>query len=67
MLLIDNELHPSTIANRIPAVATAMNIDASFYGEDFDIRPMRGKLASLADIASSLEAIEPGTYRLIVS
>ncbi len=66
VLLIDNELHRNTLAHRIPAVAASLNIDADFYGSDFTVRPMRGRLASLADIASSLEAIEPGTYRLII-
>jgi hypothetical protein len=66
ILFIDNELHPCTIAYRIPQVAAAMGIDPSEYEPDLEVWPMRGKLPSLADLEQLLLDTEPGTYAAII-
>lgn len=66
VLLIDNELHPATLAHRIPAVGTAMNLLAADYENDLEVVCLRGRLRSLADLAADLEVIEPGTYQTII-
>lgn len=66
VLLIDNELHPSTLAHRIPSVAEAMSIAAAEFENDLEVVSLRGRLRSLTELASGLEVIEPGTYRAII-
>jgi hypothetical protein len=66
VLLIDNELHSSTLAHRIPAVADAMAIRPDEYVENFDVRSLRGRLVNLYGIVSALESIKPGTYDLVI-
>lgn len=66
VLLCDNELHRETLSHRIAKVADSMNIDRGFYGDDFVIRPMRGRLKSIEYVAEQLEREERGKYRLIL-
>ena len=42
VLLIDNELHPATLAHRIPVVAEAMAINTDEYAENLDVLSLRG-------------------------
>lgn len=66
VLYIDNELHRSTLAHRIPAVASAMGIRASEYENDLQVVSLRGQLRSLVNLAADLESIEPGEFKVIV-
>ncbi|QDU87197.1 Replicative DNA helicase [Pirellulimonas nuda] len=66
VLLIDNELHRSTLAHRIPLVAEAMGIEPHDYQGELDVWPLRGNLKSLQQLAGELEAIEAGYYRAIL-
>jgi hypothetical protein len=66
VLLIDNELHQSTIANRIQSVANAKGIRAEQYRMDLDVLSLRGRLLDLYAVLRLLERIEPGDYRAIV-
>jgi hypothetical protein len=66
VLLIDNELHPSTIATRIPAVAQALNIPEGDYCRSLDILPLRGCLLDLHGIERLLTSVETGAYSLVI-
>lgn len=66
VLLIDNELHPQTIANRLPKVANALGVPMADLAESIDVLPLRGKGITLERLASFIDKIEPGTYRAIV-
>lgn len=66
VLLIDNELHKPTIAQRIRTVADAMGIDAMQYAERIDVWPLRGNLRSIHELADEFDGIEPGAYALII-
>lgn len=66
VLLIDNELHPSTLAHRIPRVAEAMGIHISEYENELEVVSLRGRIRSLADLALDMEVIEPHTYQAII-
>lgn len=65
-LLIDNELHAATLANRIPKVAKAMGIAESDYRTQLDVLPLRGRLLDLHGINRLLTKVERGDYSLIV-
>jgi hypothetical protein len=65
-LLIDNELHRSTLANRIPTVADRYKIPFDSYEDQLHIWPIRGNLKSLEELEAEFANIEPGQYKLIV-
>ena len=66
VLLIDNELHRSTIAKRIPRVGDAMGQFRADYHSDFDVWPLRGNLRSLIELGRDFDEIEHGQYKLII-
>lgn len=66
VLLVDNELHRPTLANRIQTVANAMGLDRADYADKLHVWPLRGRLRSLEELVPEFEQIEPGTFKLIV-
>lgn len=50
VLIIDNEVHPATIAKRIPTVAKAMHMQANDYSGGIDIVWLRGQLRTLYEL-----------------
>ena len=66
VLLVDNELHRATLANRIPAVAEKMGLFSVDYFDDLHLWPLRGNLRSLAELRREFEAIPRGEYQAIV-
>ena len=66
VLIVDNELHPETIAHRIPIVGDAMGIPYGDYATGIDVWPLRGRLRSLLELAVEFKRIERGYYTLII-
>ena len=66
VLIIDNELHPETMANRVPMVANKRGLSHSDYADTLFVDNLRGRLKSLADMESYFDQIEPGRFKLIV-
>jgi AAA domain len=66
VLLIDNELHPATLAKRIPTVANALSIEEADYRSQIDVLSLRGKLLDLHGINRLLTTIEKGEYLSII-
>jgi len=66
VLLVDNELHASVLAHRIPAVAREMGVEVHEYADKLDVWSLRGNLKSLTELGEHLKAVEPGYYRAIV-
>lgn len=66
VLIVDNELHPETSAYRIPAVADANAISLDEYADHVFVMNLRGELVSLPQLASTLDAIEPERFKLII-
>jgi len=67
VLLIDNELHPPTIAARVPKVAEAMGIAPDDYAHRVDVLPLRGRGVSLPALGRYVENIEAGEYAAIIA
>jgi len=65
-LIIDNELHGETVANRIPKVAAARGIDLAEVANMVFVETLRGRLHDLFELASYFEALEPGRFKVIV-
>lgn len=66
VLIVDNELHPETSAYRIPAVADANAIKLDEYADHVFVMNLRGELVTLPQLAITLDAIEPGRFKLII-
>ena len=69
VLLIDNELHEETSANRIPLVVEAMrrvNPNLPNVDDMIDAWNLRGKWKSIADLATWLPRFKEAGYRMIV-
>lgn len=65
-LLLDNELHRSTLASRIPMVADRYGYPFDSYEDQLHIWPLRGNLKTLDKLESEFRDVEPGRYKLIV-
>lgn len=66
VLIIDNELHCETSADRIPRVAEARGIPLERFQDRIGIDNLRGRLKSIDDLVEYFASIEPGRYRLII-
>jgi hypothetical protein len=66
VLLIDNELHPETIANRIPLVAAAMGVEMAEVNDRLSILSLRGRLQNLIQLGAGLGQIDRSRFALIV-
>src|SRR5690606_3634389 len=66
VLIIDNELHPETSANRIPKVAAARGVPLADFADSLHVCNMRGSLTDLDGLAPVLDTIEPGRFRVII-
>lgn len=66
VLLIDNELHPPTIAHRIPTVAEAMGTEAADYADALEVLPLRGRMMDLTALAGIVLSLERGAYRAVI-
>lgn len=66
VLLIDNELHPETLAKRLPAVAEARGIPLAEVTERIHVIALRGRLRDLLALEHDLRSIPPGRFKLIV-
>jgi AAA domain/DnaB-like helicase N terminal domain len=64
VLILDNELHQATLANRLNRIAYEMQIENQDR-TGLDVISLRGKLTSVADLQYTV-AVEPGQYRLVV-
>ncbi len=64
VLIIDNELHPETLANRLYRIASEMQIDADC--DAIDVISLRGQNVDINSFEMRLAAIEAGTYTLAI-
>ena len=65
VLLVDVELHPETLENRLHAVATQMRVTADVCRANLDIMCLRGEWATLDDVEATIEAQPAGTWQMI--
>ena len=66
VLIIDNELHPETSANRIPKVVAARGIDIRKVRNDIYVENQRGRLGNIEDLANRIETLKPYGFRLVI-
>lgn len=66
VLIIDNELHPETSANRIPKVVAARGIELKKVQDEIYVDNQRGRLGNIEDLANQIEALKPYGFKLII-
>ncbi len=66
VLIIDNELHPETLANRIPRVTQAMRLPASTWKDGLYVQTLRGRLEDLFRMEAYFQALPEGFFKLII-
>lgn len=66
VLILDNELHCETIANRIPKVASARGIEVENVSEAINVCSMRGALKDLIGMREFFESLRVREYSLII-
>ena len=66
VLIIDNELHTETLAQRYYRIATSMMVDYRDYADAIQTISLRGQNIDIHQIENRLASIEPGTYSLVV-
>lgn len=66
VLILDNELHAATLAQRVPTVCLAKEIDRASLGGKLSVDCLRGRLVDLVKMKSFFGDIEPGEFKMIV-
>lgn len=66
VLIIDNELHPETSANRIPKVAQARGIGMDRIRDHIFVENLRGRLQDIFALEPYFAAIPPQRYKIII-
>lgn len=66
VLIIDNELHCETSANRIPKVINARGIDLDQAADKIHVANVRGDLRDIFSLSGVFQKLEPGRFKLIV-
>ncbi len=66
VLIIDNELHVETIAQRVRDVSYALNVPLDRAGMLIDWLPLRGQLVDLKKLEEDLQHIRRRTYNVII-
>ena len=67
VLIIDNELHPETLASRLKRVAEARGVDIDPEDNSIAVWPLRGRLLNLHQIANTVvKNHEKGEFQFII-
>jgi hypothetical protein len=67
VLIIDNELLPANIANRIPTVARAMGLEDDDYQDHYEVISLRGRLMDLPSIGHRIvKHLRPGQFDAVI-
>lgn len=66
VLIIDNELHAETSANRLPRVAQARDVAWDAYKGRVFIENLRGKLRDIHAMTGYFQSLQSGRFQLIV-
>ena len=66
VLVLDNELHPNTVAKRIKTVADAMGLMPGEYADNLCVECFRGKSATIDRLVDYAKSIGPDRFDLVV-
>lgn len=66
VLILDNELHEETSANRIPKVANARGIPIDAYADRVWVQNLRGCLQDVFTLGGYFQSLTPGRFKVII-
>jgi hypothetical protein len=66
VLIIDNELHGETSANRIPKVSAARQIALGSVGQRIFVQNLRGRLLDIFTLGTYFRDLQPGRFSVII-
>lgn len=66
VLILDNELHEETSANRIPKVANARGIPIDAYADRVWVQNLRGCLQDVFTLSGYFQSLTPGRFKVII-
>jgi hypothetical protein len=66
VLILDNELHLSTLGYRLPKVAAALGASMDEIADHICIESLRGRLRDIHALAPYFNSIEPGRFKLVI-
>jgi hypothetical protein len=66
VLIIDNELHPETLADRLRKVAEARGIPLQAVRDSVFVRTLRGRLRDILSLGPYFRGLQPGRFDLVV-
>jgi hypothetical protein len=66
VLILDNELHGETVANRIPRVADALGIPLAEVQDRVFVENLRGRLMDVYGLRDYLADVRPGRYAVVI-
>lgn len=66
VLILDNELHAATTANRLPRIADALGIPLPDVQDHLFIENLRGRLMDIYGLRDYLADVIPGRYKAII-
>lgn len=66
VLVLDNELHPETSANRIPKVAAARRIPLNEIADTVFVDNLRGHLKDILSLGTYFQSLQPGFFKIVV-
>ena len=66
VLIIDNELHGETSANRIPRVAEVRGIDIEAVADRIYVENLRGRLQDLFALGPYFRQFPPGRFKVVI-
>jgi hypothetical protein len=66
VLILDNELHGETSANRIPKVARERNIPLELVHEQIFVENLRGRLRDVMSLGAYFRSFMPGRFKLVI-
>jgi len=66
VLMVDNELHGETLANRLPRVASALGIALTDVEDRIFVEVVRGRGMDIHALADHLADVPPGRFKLVI-
>lgn len=66
VLILDNELHGETLADRIPKVASAMGVGLEVIADRIYVETLRGKLRDIEQMDEYFSAIRHGSFAVVI-
>jgi hypothetical protein len=66
VLIIDNELHPETLTDRLKTIANALSLKVDGFDSCIDFACLRGENVDITQLGNKISKIKPGDYKLVI-